>query len=135
MHSIANMDMSLVLYKDVLAALLGGAVGSAARFLLSYYVQTILPKNFPWGIFVVNIVGCFLAGLLCGFLQHRFALSSFYRSLLFIGFLGGFTTLSSVILDTVLFWQSHAYGLASVYVLASLGVSLSATAFGIWLVQ
>ena len=75
---------------------LGGMIGSISRFLLSGFVQRFSPiVGFPFGTLVVNVVGCFLIGLLNGLADTRQLFGSEFRLFLFIGVLGGFTTYST----------------------------------------
>ena len=81
---------------------LGGAVGSIFRYLLSTGVHQFLKPSFPYGTLTVNALGSFLIGLLFVVLIERFnGQSEQLRSLLMIGFLGGFTTFSSFSIETV----------------------------------
>lgn len=80
----------------------GGAAGCLARFFFSRWAQAFLPhREFPWGIWLCNVLGCLLAGLLVGYLSDRLMGSAFWRAALYIGFLGGFTTFSSFSMDTI----------------------------------
>ena len=74
---------------------LGGFVGSCGRYLVSRLCVTLLPVAFPVGTLVVNIVGCFIVGLLFGVLERNDLLSSNTSLLLITGFCGGFTTFST----------------------------------------
>ena len=75
---------------------LGGMIGSVSRFLLSGLVQRFSPiLGFPFGTLVVNIVGCFIIGLLNGVGETRQLFNPETRLFLFIGLLGGFTTYST----------------------------------------
>ena len=73
----------------------GGALGSMARYLLSTLVYRLVPSLFPFGTFVVNVVGCVLFGIIVGLAEQRFVLSPDARAFLLIGVLGGFTTFST----------------------------------------
>lgn len=123
------------LIEEVIGVILGGAIGSLSRFLLSRWVNTFLPKNFPWGIFVVNILGCFVLGILAAVLLNRQVLTPFWRAGIFLGLLGGFTTFSSFSLDALTLWISGVYWTAGFYVLGSVVLCLLATALGMWLVK
>jgi CrcB protein len=80
---------------NVLLIALGGSIGAVARYGLAGVVQRFTTPYFPFGTFVVNIVGCFVFGVLAGVAEHRFALGPEARAFLLIGVLGGFTTFSS----------------------------------------
>ena len=79
---------------------LGGGVGTVARYALGGAVYGWLGARFPFGTLAVNLLGCFLAGFLTALTDEKFLLSPEMRVLLLIGFLGGFTTFSSFMLET-----------------------------------
>jgi len=79
----------------------GGAVGSASRYLLATWVQTISQNiDFPYGTLTVNLIGCFVIGFLSQLAETRGAFTPETRALIFIGVLGGFTTFSSFANET-----------------------------------
>ena len=121
----------MIATREVIAVLLGGGIGALLRFLLSRVINEALPKNFPWGILFVNIIGCLLIGFLAAILVGKVTMSPFWRAGIFIGFLGGFTTFSSFSLDTISLLQTQAYGAATANIVASLVFSLLATAVGL----
>jgi fluoride exporter len=77
-----------------------GAVGTLCRYGLAGLVQGALGARFPWGTLAVNLTGCLLAGLLFGLFESRWGLSGEARIIVFIGFLGAFTTFSGFMLET-----------------------------------
>ena len=79
---------------------LAGALGTLARFGLSGLVQRVSGAAFPWGTVAVNVTGCFLAGLLWSLFENRWEVSSQTRVLVLLGFMGAFTTFSTLILET-----------------------------------
>ncbi|GAB6065119.1 fluoride efflux transporter CrcB [Aquifex pyrophilus] len=81
--------------KSVLAVALGGAVGSALRYLISKFVQVHLGLGFPLGTMLVNVIGAFLIGFSFSFFVERLGIHPIYRLLFITGFLGGFTTFST----------------------------------------
>jgi CrcB protein len=81
---------------------IGGALGSVSRYLLGMWAQTISKSiDFPYGTLTVNLIGCFVIGLLSQLAEARGAFTSESRAFVFIGVLGGFTTFSSFGNDTI----------------------------------
>ena len=75
--------------RNLLLVALGGAVGAVLRYLLSS-----INTSFPWGTFVVNVLGSLLIGLFVG-LVSKGVLSPEMKLLMVTGFCGGFTTFST----------------------------------------
>lgn len=113
----------------------GGAVGSVLRYLVGVWVVRFAGLAFPWGTLTVNIVGCFLIGLLAELIERRFGGSVPLRLLLVTGFLGGFTTFSAFSLETVALLDGGAFLPAALYVVSSVLVSLVAVFAGTGLVR
>src|SRR5688572_16170138 len=86
-----------------LAIAVGGALGSMARHALNQVVHTRwLATRFPVGTVSVNLIGCFIIGLLAGLIaSDRIALRAHWREFVFVGLLGGFTTFSAFGMDTL----------------------------------
>lgn len=124
-----------LLSKEILVVAIGGAFGSVARLLLSRFVQILMPfEGLPWGIIVVNIVGCFAIGIVYGFFELKMLMNPLWRVGLIVGILGGFTTFSSFSLDTFHFLLRGEIFSALLNVLISVGICLLATVFGAWCV-
>lgn len=88
--------------KGILLVALGGAIGSVSRFKLSGYIlHHTIDWRFPAGTFVVNVLGCLVAGLLAGLAEKYDYFSADARLLVFTGVLGGFTTFSAFGLETM----------------------------------
>ena len=109
---------------NILAVFVGSGLGGVCRYLVNKITFTNVqsPAGFPWGTFAVNIAGCFLIGLFSG-LFSRYDSSSLVspqiRLLLTVGFCGGFTTFSTFINESFIYFQSVNYLLAVVYISAS----------------
>lgn len=83
--------------------LLGGFFGGISRFFVSGFVGRWIGETFPWGTLIVNVSGALAIGILAGLARSRggiFAGETF-RDLAFVGFLGGYTTVSSFCLQTL----------------------------------
>jgi CrcB protein len=87
------------LNKLILIALAGGC-GALARYGLGGAVHRLLGAGFPWGTAAVNLVGCFLFGLVWSLAEGRFAVSGEARVIVLVGFMGAFTTFSTFIFET-----------------------------------
>src|SRR6266566_4126972 len=79
---------------------MAGFVGTLAGYGLSGIIARRFGETFPAGTLVVNLIGCFLAGVLFYLMQERFLMNQTLRTVVMIGFLGGFTTFSSFGLQT-----------------------------------
>ncbi len=88
--------------QSIIFIAIGGAVGSVLRYLISLSVYTCLGRSFPYGTLVVNVLGSLLMGFLTLLLIERIgSMANILRSLLLIGFLGGFTTFSTFSMETL----------------------------------
>jgi fluoride exporter len=119
----------------VLLAATGGALGSAARYLVNVLAGRLIGMGFPWGTLTVNVVGCFAMGLLIGLGAQRFTITNEARVFLATGILGGFTTFSAFSADFLLLIERKELGTAALYLTASVALSLAAVFTGLWLVR
>lgn len=84
----------------LLLLVIAGSAGTLCRYGLSGLVQGSVGARFPWGTLAVNLTGCLVAGLVFGLFESRWGLSGEARTIVFIGFLGAFTTFSGFMLET-----------------------------------
>lgn len=113
----------------------GGALGASFRHLVGGVVLRVLGPGFPYGTFVVNILGGFLMGCLAGWLAHKVSGGENLRLFLGVGLLGGFTTFSAFSLDAVLMYERKAYGALLTYVGGSVVMSIAALMCGLVLAR
>lgn len=109
----------------------GGALGAISRVTIA----RVLPEfilGFPIYILLVNIIGCFIMGLVTEIGALYISISENMRLFLISGFLGGFTTFSAFSLEFVLLCQKNQFFMAFIY--ASLSFLLSIAAFFIGMV-
>ena len=114
----------------LLYVMVGGAVGSGARYLTGRAMTALLGSGYPFGTLAVNLVGGLLMGVLVGVLARNAAPEG-WRLLLGVGVLGGFTTFSSFSLDVVTMIERGAPGLALGYILVSVIGSIAALFAGL----
>jgi len=108
----------------------GGILGGLARYGITQVWPT--PTNaFPWPTFGINTAGALVLGLLLAVLATAPSPRHFLRPLLGTGFLGAFTTFSSVVVTTDLLGAHGHPATAATYLLGSLGAGLLATATGL----
>ena len=98
---------------------LAGFIGTVSRYLMSGVIAKRYGETFPMGTLLVNLIGCFLVGLLFYLLEERFLVNQTARTVILIGFLGGFTTFSSVGLQTFTLLRDGESGLALLNIAAS----------------
>jgi len=117
-----------------LAAVAAGcAIGAVARFEISRRVVERFGDRFPWGTLAVNLSGCLLAGIV--FMMLGAVQESPWTLLLTVGLVGGYTTVSSFSLETLLlFRRGHVTG-ALAYAAASLFGCIAAVGLGAWLTR
>jgi fluoride exporter len=108
---------------------LGGAAGSVLRYLLGGRAQHFAPHGFPLGTLFVNVVGCFLVGMLVRQFMN-IQTHNYLRALLVVGFCGGFTTFSTFSMETVGLIEGGEYPRAMAYITLSLTLCLAATFAG-----
>jgi CrcB protein len=119
----------------VILVALGGALGSVCRHLVGVASLRLLGPGFPWGTLAVNVVGSFLMGAFVALLALRFGGSNQLRLFVAVGFLGGFTTLSSFSLDAYSLWERGATIPAAAYVAGSVVLSLAGLVAGLSIVR
>lgn len=95
--------------KSIFIVGFGGFIGTVARFLISRYFQINLTSVFPWGTFIVNIVGCLLIGIIYGISEKGNFLSPEVRLFLTVGICGGFTTFSTFSNDAFLLLRQEEW--------------------------
>jgi CrcB protein len=120
--------------KIIIAIGTGSFIGGVLRYLLSQFVQIKFLSTFPFGTLTVNIIGCFLIGLVFG-LTDKGNLTQEWRLFLATGLLGGFTTFSAFSNETVGLLRDGQLWYATAYVLASVVIGLLTTFIGITIIK
>ncbi|WP_028903272.1 fluoride efflux transporter CrcB [Prevotella sp. P6B4] len=129
--------------KELFLVCIGSFFGGGARYIVGKVVQSWrvsfpvfdrLPVAFPWGTMAVNVIGCFLIGLLSG-LSLGGQISSTTKLVLVTGFCGGFTTFSTFMNENLLLGRDGAMLSAVLYTLLSLALGLIAVIVGYQIVK
>lgn len=122
---------------ELLLVTVGGAAGAAARFMVDGEIRSRHSGGFPWGTFVVNVVGSFLIGV---FSTLFFTLTwwglpaetaSLLQLALVVGLCGGFTTFSTATMEAVRLARSGRLRLALASSLGTLVVTVAAAGLGV----
>lgn len=120
-----------MMWKLILAAGAGGFIGSACRFLINRLFLTFWRLPFPMATFVINILGCFIFGILFGILQRQQTLPPWMNTFLIVGFCGGFTTFSTFSYEALTLGIGGLTFTSFLYIAGSIVLGLLATWGGI----
>jgi CrcB protein len=109
---------------------IAGAAGTLARYWLDGAISRRV-GGFPWGTFVVNVTGSFLLGLAFTALAERTTAEPWLRSALTVGFLGAYTTFSTLSLESYRLVEDGSYALAFANTVGSVAAGLLAVYAGV----
>jgi CrcB protein len=114
---------------------LGGGVGAALRHGVNVVAARLLGTAFPYATTIENVSGSLLMGLLAGYFAFRGGISQHWQLFLTTGILGGYTTFSTFSLDAALLYERGALGLAALYILLSVLLSIGGLFAGLWFMR
>lgn len=77
-----------------------GALGSVSRFALDSFVKNYYSGSFPLGIAIINVLGCFIFGFVWSLAEKAILITSESKIIILTGFVGAFTTFSTLMFDT-----------------------------------
>ena len=114
-----------MIYKMLVLAA-GGSLGTVIRFLVFTFFEKNYQSDFPWATFTVNTLGSFLIGFLWGYFSNHY-LSPGLRMLIFVGFLGSFTTFSTFAFDNFSLLRDGEFRFMVIYLFMTniLGIGLA----------
>jgi CrcB protein len=118
-----------------LLVFVGGGLGAMLRHLVNVTCARCLGTAFPWGTFLINISGSTVMGLIAGYLAFKGEASQHWRLFVMTGILGGYTTFSAFSLDAALLYERGELGLAALYVVGSVALSIAGLFGGLALVR
>ena len=117
--------------KNLILVAIGGAFGSALRYLIHWMVNKKTTTQFPTQTFIVNLIGCLLIGLLIGYFAKNQNDNESLKLLLITGFCGGFTTFSTFASENISLIRDGVFLQFALYTSLSVFVGLLATYLGI----
>jgi CrcB protein len=115
---------------QIIAIMIGGALGAAMRYLVSNGFYSLLGRDFPYGTLAVNVIGSFLMGVLTVLLIDRGEIDPLVKLAILVGFLGSFTTFSTFSMDTLVLINDGALSRAFLNMLTNVVVCVSAVWLG-----
>jgi CrcB protein len=115
---------------SLLLVLLGGGLGSAARYLVALMLANRFGAVLPWGTLAVNVLGSFLIGLLATQADEFGSISPQVRLFLVVGVLGGFTTFSSFSLESLRLIEQNDVTLALLNMAGNVAFGFTAATLG-----
>ncbi len=121
--------------KSILFVGLGGFAGSILRYLISKAISNATITAFPFGTFIVNIIGCFLIGLLYAISDKYGILNQEWKLLLTVGLCGGFTTFSTFANESLLLLKSGNLLYFLLYTSLSVLIGIFATFLAVIIVK
>lgn len=125
------------MWRMILAVFIGSGLGGVCRYLLSDAIVSAFPQQqvAQWATLTVNVIGCFIIGLIFGFVERGCQMSAEMRTFLTVGFCGGLTTFSTFARESVMLLSSGQYATAAIYLVLSLILGLGAAACGFLLAE
>jgi CrcB protein len=118
-----------------LIVFLGGGLGAAMRHGVNVLMARWLGTAFPYATITENVTGSLVMGLLTGYFAFSGEIPQHWRLFLTTGILGGYTTFSAFSLDTALLYERGEVGVAALYVLLSVGLSIGGLFAGLAVVR
>ena len=118
-----------------LLVFIGGGLGASLRHAVNMFCARSFGTAFPWNTFIINITGSTVMGLIAGYLAFKGGASQHWRLFLMTGILGGYTTFSAFSLDAALLYERGETGLALLYVLGSVALSIAGLFAGLALIR
>ena len=112
--------------KQLVLVALGGGIGSALRYLSSWWLLKQFSYTFPLGTFIVNITGCLIVGFLMGLSIRYRILTDELKFLLIVGFCGGYTTFSTFSSESIELFKTGHYWILTFYIAGSILFGLMA---------
>jgi len=116
--------------KQMIFVFAGGGIGAVLRYTVTGLVYKSIDSSFPFGTFIVNVLGCLLIGFLMTMFEDRFLMQPTMKLFITIGILGGFTTFSTFSFETMQIWLTGEITATILNAFGTLAACLAATWLG-----
>jgi CrcB protein len=123
------------MWKTITYIAVGSVIGGVSRFLLQQYIQRRVESTFPYGTLIVNLLGCFVIGIVVGLADRGNLMSPQTRIFWATGICGGFTTFSSFVNENHSMLLDGEILNTFVYITISIVAGLTATALGLFFIK
>ncbi|MEP6465970.1 MAG: fluoride efflux transporter CrcB [Parafilimonas sp.] len=123
------------MFRNFLFIGLGSFIGGVCRYLLQQFVQNNYPSSIPYGTLIVNIIGCFVIGLVYELSGRGNLVSPEMRLFIATGICGGFTTFSSFAYENVTMVLEGEFLYTLLYILLSVVIGFGAVHAGILFIK
>jgi len=124
------------MFKDILFVGLGGGIGSIMRFLTSRFTARLVAAQWLFlGTLAANLIGCFLIGILSGWMLSHMPDNQPFRLLFIVGFCGGYTTFSTFAFENYRLIEMNQWGILLLYLTASVVLGIIAVWLGMKMVS
>ena len=121
--------------KNILLVFAGSAAGGSVRYITSLLIQSKNTTQFPLGTFLINLIGCFIIGMIYAIASRNASIGSDIKLLLATGFCGGFTTFSAFAFENLELFKSGQYLTALLYIILSVVLGILAVILGAYLIK
>jgi CrcB protein len=124
------------MFKDILFVGIGGGIGSIMRFLTSRFTARLVAAQWLFlGTLAANLIGCFLIGILSGWMLSHMPDNQSFRLLFIVGFCGGYTTFSTFAFENYRLIEMNQWGILLLYLTASVVLGIIAVWLGMKIVS
>jgi CrcB protein len=124
------------MFKDILFVGIGGGIGSMMRFLTSRFTARLVAAQWLFlGTLAANLIGCFLIGILSGWMLSHMPDNQPFRLLFIVGFCGGYTTFSTFAFENYRLIEMNQWGILLLYLPASVVLGIIAVWLGMKIVS
>lgn len=121
--------------KSLLIVGSGSFIGGVLRYLISTHMKNVSMIGFPWGTLAVNLIGCFVIGIIYAIFNRYDTTDNTFCLLLTTGVCGGFTTFSTFAYENIQMLQNgNIIGFIG-YIVASVVLGIALAALGYWIVK